>query len=98
MEIALPGAEESAKAMLFHYLIGERGRQLCNTLMCSVCTAERTVSHMMAKFYEHCTPTVERYRVFLQEIKALMKQNKRFKEISQHLLGTRFCVAHTAQV
>lgn len=68
MGLALPGAEESAKAMLFHYLIGERGRELCNTLMCSVCTAERSVSHMMAKFDEHCTPkineTVERYCFF----------------------------------
>lgn len=78
MGLALPEAQETAKGMLFHYLIGERGRELRSTLMSDVTTADRTVGRMIAKIDEHCTlkvnETVKRYLFFLQEIKAQMKQ------------------------
>ncbi|XP_054599644.1 uncharacterized protein [Nothobranchius furzeri] len=32
-ELALPDAEEKARVKLFYYLIGERGRELCGTLI-----------------------------------------------------------------
>ncbi len=68
MGLALPDADETARVMLFRYHIGEHGRELCNTKMSGVSTADRMVGRMIAKFDEHCTPiineTVERYRFF----------------------------------
>lgn len=37
------------KSHVFHYLIGERGRELCNTLMRNVSMAKRTVSNIIVK-------------------------------------------------
>ncbi|XP_051794266.1 uncharacterized protein LOC127530799 [Acanthochromis polyacanthus] len=66
IELAMPDAEEKARVKLFYYLIGERGRELCGTLIGS--DARVTVSSLMAKLNEHCNPkvneTVERYRFF----------------------------------
>lgn len=68
MGLAMPDADETTRVMLFQYLIGERGRELCNTLMSDVSTANRTVGRTLEKFDAHCYPkvneTVERYRFF----------------------------------
>ncbi|CAI5678464.1 unnamed protein product [Oreochromis niloticus] len=65
-ELALPDAEEKARVKLFYYLIGERGRELCGTLIGA--ESRVTVSELMKKIDEHCNPkvneTVERYRFF----------------------------------
>uniref|UniRef100_A0A3P9JTB0 ribonuclease H n=1 Tax=Oryzias latipes TaxID=8090 RepID=A0A3P9JTB0_ORYLA len=65
-ELALPDTEEKAGVKLFYYLIGERGRELCGTLIGA--ESRVTVSGLMAKIDEHCNPkvneTVERYRFF----------------------------------
>nr|XP_054599642.1 uncharacterized protein LOC129164243 isoform X1 [Nothobranchius furzeri] len=65
-ELALPDAEEKARVKLFYYLIGERGRELCGTLIGA--EARVAVSELMRKIDEHCNPkvneTVERYRFF----------------------------------
>ena len=62
----MPDAEEKAHVKLFYYLIGERGRELCGTLIGS--EARVTVSMLMTKLDQHCNPkvneTVERYRFF----------------------------------
>lgn len=64
----MPEADETAKVKLFYYLIGESGRELCNTLISSSESARRKVSKMMKKFDEHYTlkvyETVERYCFF----------------------------------
>lgn len=61
-------AEEKLKVKLFYYLIGESGRELLETLMSDVAVDARTVMNIIAKFDEHCNPsinkTVERYRFF----------------------------------
>lgn len=66
LELALPDAEEKAKVKLFYYLIGERGRELCATLIGT--QARVKVSGLMEKIDEYCNPkvneTVERYRFF----------------------------------
>lgn len=66
LELALPDAEEGAKVKLLYYLIGERGRELCATLIGT--QARVTVSGLMDRIDEHCNPklneTVERYRFF----------------------------------
>ena len=66
----MPEAEETMKVKLFYYLIGETGRELCETLMSDVTTARRTVKNMMERFDGHCNPkvneTVERYRFFMR--------------------------------
>lgn len=63
----MPDAEESTRAKLFYYLIGESGRQLLDTLDDST-SARRTVSTMTALFDGYCNPkvnkTVERYKFF----------------------------------
>ncbi|XP_023815343.1 uncharacterized protein K02A2.6-like isoform X2 [Oryzias latipes] len=65
-ELALPDTEEKARVKLFYYLIGERGRELCGTLIGA--ESRVTVSGLMVKIDEHCNPkvneTVERYRFF----------------------------------
>lgn len=70
MDLSLPDAEEAVKIKLFHYLIGEAGRELCETLMSDVTSARKKLSDMIAKFDEHCNPkvneTVERYRFFMR--------------------------------
>lgn len=62
----MPDAEEGAKVKPFYYIIGERGRELCATLVGT--QARVTVSSLMDKIDEHCKPkvneTVERYRFF----------------------------------
>lgn len=70
MELSMPEAEETTKVKLFYYLIGETGRELCETLMSDVTAARRTVKNMIEKFDGHCNPkvneTVERYRFFMR--------------------------------
>ena len=70
MELSMPDAQETMKVKLFYYLIGEAGRELCETLMSDVLAARRTVKDMMEKFDGHCNPkvneTVERYRFFMR--------------------------------
>lgn len=66
----MPEAEETTKVKLFYYLIGETGRELCETLMSDVTAARRTVKNMIEKFDGHCNPkvneTVERYLFFMR--------------------------------
>ncbi len=54
---------------LSYYLIGETGRELCETLLRSS-TADRTVQQLLDAFDQHCNPkpneTVERYRFFMR--------------------------------
>lgn len=60
--------EEKMKVKLFYYLIDESGRELLKTLMSDVAADARMVMNIIAKFDEHCNPsineTVERYRFF----------------------------------
>lgn len=68
LELTMSDAEEKMKVKLFYYLIGESGRELLETLMSDVAADARTVTNIIAKFDEHCNPsineTVERYRFF----------------------------------
>ncbi|KAL7880086.1 hypothetical protein SRHO_G00023400 [Serrasalmus rhombeus] len=70
LELAMPGAEETTRVKLFYYLIGEKGRELCNTLSGDDAEARKTVSKMIELFDGHCNPklneTVERYRFFVR--------------------------------
>ena len=50
LELSLPEAEEITKVKMFYYLIGETGRELCETLMSDVTGARRTVKNMMERF------------------------------------------------
>lgn len=67
----MPDAEETAKVKLFNYLLGERGRELLETLTSGDTSARRTVSAMMTQFDKHCNPqlneTVERYEFFVRD-------------------------------
>lgn len=70
LELSMPDAAETVKVKLFYYLIGEAGRELCDTLMSDETSARRKLSDLIAKFDEHCNPkvneTVERYRFFMR--------------------------------
>lgn len=65
LELTMSDTEEKLKVKLFYYLIGESGRELLETLMSDVAADARTVTNIIAKFDEHCNPsineTVERY-------------------------------------
>ncbi|XP_049903425.1 uncharacterized protein LOC126392184 [Epinephelus moara] len=69
VELSLTEAEEEVKVKLFYNLIGETGRELCETLMSDVTSARRKLSDL-TRFDEHCNPkvneTVERYRFFMR--------------------------------
>lgn len=71
-DLTMPDAEETTKVKLFNYLLGERGRELLDTLSGggASTSARRTVSSMMALIDEHCNPklneTVERYKFFVR--------------------------------
>ena len=58
MARALPDADKTGRLILFQYLIGECGRELCHTPMSGVSTANRTVDCMIARFDEHCTTKI----------------------------------------
>ena len=70
-ELTMPNAEETTKIKLFHYLIGQSGRELLDTLSADDATARVTVSALMKLFDDHCNPklneTVERYRFFMRD-------------------------------
>ncbi|KAK7901627.1 hypothetical protein WMY93_018396 [Mugilogobius chulae] len=72
-DLTMPDAEEATKVKLFIYLLGERGRELLNTLSSGEASvsARRTVSSMMALIDGHCNPklneTVERYKFFVRD-------------------------------
>lgn len=68
LELSMPDATENVSVKLFYYLIGEAGRELCETLMSDGTSARRKLSDLITAFDEHCNPkvneTVERYRFF----------------------------------
>ncbi|KAL6455331.1 hypothetical protein MHYP_G00362250 [Metynnis hypsauchen] len=70
LELAMPEAEETTRVKLFYYLIGEKGRELCNTLRGEDTEARTTVKKMIEMLDEHCSPkvneTVETYRFFVR--------------------------------
>lgn len=72
-DLTMPNAEETTRVKLFIYLLGERGRELLDTLSSGDASAgaRRTVSSMMALIDEHCNPklneTVERYKFFCEK-------------------------------
>ncbi|KAK5866505.1 hypothetical protein PBY51_020693 [Eleginops maclovinus] len=70
MDLSMPEAAEDVRVKLFYYLIGETGRELCETLMSDVTSPRRKLSELIGKFDEHCNPkvneTVERYRFFMR--------------------------------
>ncbi|KAL7863151.1 hypothetical protein SRHO_G00121350 [Serrasalmus rhombeus] len=70
LELAMPEAEETTRVKLFYYLIGEKGRELCNTLRGENTKTRTTVKKLIEMLDEHCSPkvneTVERYRFFVR--------------------------------
>lgn len=70
VDLVQADAEEKVKAKLFLYPIGERGRELCETLTSSTPAADHTLGLLINAFDEYCNPklneTVERYRFFVR--------------------------------
>ncbi len=69
MDLTLADADEDVKLKVFSYLIGELGRELCETLIPSS-SPDRTVDRLITALDGHCSPkvneTVERYRFFIR--------------------------------
>lgn len=69
MDLTLADADEAVKLKVFSYIIGDTGRELCETLI-PTSSPDRTVSRLINALDDHCNPkvneTVERYRFFVR--------------------------------
>ncbi len=55
LDLTLTEASEGMKVKLYYYLVGETGKELCETLLGSS-TADRTVQQLLDAFDQHCNP------------------------------------------
>ncbi len=55
LDLTLTEASEGMTVKLFYYLVGETGREMCETLLGSS-AADRTVQQLLDAFHQHCNP------------------------------------------
>lgn len=70
LDLTLTEASDGAKQKPFFYLVGETGRELCETVLGSSMEG-RTVQLLIEAFDQHCNPKLneiaKRYRFFMRD-------------------------------